>query len=171
MLWFQEEGVAEEFLRGRERLVVDKLFRGGVDVGTMFDRSSAAEPRTLAANPFLGIDDLDPGGELLGTEAERRHYADTFARTGYRGGINWYRNIDANAARHPEIGTARIDVPTLMLCAELDPALPPSLAAGMGELCGDLETHVIEGAGHWVQQERPDEVNRLLVDWLVRRFA
>jgi pimeloyl-ACP methyl ester carboxylesterase len=49
-------------------------------------------------------------------------------------------------------------------------ALPPRMAAGMPALCSDLEMHNIERAGHWVQQEFPDEVNRTLVDWLTRRF-
>ena len=58
-----------------------------------------------------------------------------------------------------------------MLCAEWDPALSPALAANMPNVCTDLEMHTIERAGHWVQQECPDQLNALLVDWLVRRFG
>ena len=79
--------------------------------------------------------------------------------------------IDANAAAFPELGTVPLDLPALMLCAEWDPALRPELAAGMPSLCSDLEMHVVDGAGHWVQQEDPSTVNRLLVDWLLRRFG
>ncbi len=57
-----------------------------------------------------------------------------------------------------------------MLCAEWDPALPPSMAADMPERCSDLEMHIIEQAGHFVQLERPEAVSTLLVDWLTRRF-
>ena len=64
-----------------------------------------------------------------------------------------------------------LDVPSLMLCAEWDPALPPALAASMGERCADLQMHTIARAGHWVQQEYPEELNDLLIDWLSRRFA
>ena len=59
-----------------------------------------------------------------------------------------------------------LDLPSLMICAEWDPALPPALAANMPNQCGDLEMHTIARAGHWVQQERPDEVNRALLDFL-----
>jgi pimeloyl-ACP methyl ester carboxylesterase len=58
-----------------------------------------------------------------------------------------------------------------MICAEWDPALPPALAATMPERCSDLELHVVPKAGHWVQNESPEEVNDLLVDWLTRRFG
>jgi pimeloyl-ACP methyl ester carboxylesterase len=56
-----------------------------------------------------------------------------------------------------------------MVTAEWDVALPPEMAAGMPSLCSDLETHMIEGCGHWTQQEKPDELNRIMVDWLSRR--
>ena len=46
-----------------------------------------------------------------------------------------------------------------MLCAEWDPALAPALAANMAERCSDLEMHTIPKAGHWVQQECPEELN------------
>ena len=94
-----------------------------------------------------------------------------FERTGFRGGINWYRNIDANAADHPQIGKTDPGVPCLMICAEWDPALPPALAAGMDGRIADLEMHTIPKAGHWVQQECPDQLNVILVDWLTRRFG
>ena len=65
----------------------------------------------------------------------------------------------------------RIDgVPCLMVSADRDDVLTPAQAVGMDEVIGDLETVVLNGVGHWTQQERPEEVNRLLTDWLDRRF-
>src|SRR2546428_690317 len=61
-------------------------------------------------------------------------------------------------------------LPCLMITAEWDFALPPELAAGMPALCSDLEMHLIRECGHWTQQERPEELNLLMTDWLVRRF-
>ena len=122
-------------------------------------------------NPFRDLEGLERVGEPIVTEDELSVYADTFGRTGFRGGVNWYRNIDANAAAHPEVGTRPLELPTLMICAEWDPALRPEMAAGMPDLCADLELHTVAKAGHWVQQESPEEVNDLLVDWLVRRFG
>lgn len=170
MLWFQEPGVAESYLDPRARLVFEKLTVGGVDPAKL---AAAGTERKAGStfNPFLGLEDLpELGGPLL-SEEELEVYASTFRRTGFRGGINWYRNIDRNLAEHPEVGSRPLDLPTLMICAEWDPALPPALAATMGERCSDLEMHTIAKAGHWVQQEYPEEVNDLLIDWLSRRFA
>lgn len=167
ILWFQEPGVAEGAIDPRARLVFEKLMVGGVDPATV--RASAGGRRDM--NPFRDLDNLATHGEPI-TDAESiDHYAAVFERTGFRGGINWYRNIDANIRALPEIGSEVLDIPALMICAEWDPALPPALAAGMPNVCTDLETHTISGAGHWVQQEYPDEVNALLVDWLQRRFG
>ena len=105
------------------------------------------------------------------TPAEREHYTAVFARTGFRGGINWYRNFDRNWETAPSIGAAPIALPCLMVTAEWDPALRPEMAGGMSALCPDLETVMIRGCGHWTQQEKADELNGILVDWLRRRFA
>lgn len=169
MLWFQEPGVAEAVLDGRARMVFEKLMRGGVDPTTFLDRVSTTGK--IDMNPFLRIEELDAAGEMVASPQEIDHYVAEFSRTGFRGGINWYRNIDANATEQPEIGKADPGVPCLMICAEWDPALPPVLAAGMGDRIADLEMHTIPRAGHWVQQECPDELNTILVDWLTRRFG
>ena len=169
MLWFQEPGVAEGVIDRTPRLVFEKLMRSGVDPAVLLERQSSEEGFDM--NPFRRLEELDSFGELIASEEVVDHYAAAFTETGFRGGINWYRNIDANAAAHPEIGREQLDLPTLMLCAEWDPALAPALAANMPNVCSDLEMHTIPKAGHWVQQECPDELNGLLVDWLARRFA
>lgn len=166
MLWFQEPGVAESVLDPRARTVFTKLLRGGVDPATF-----GPEVARVGANPFLHLDDLEPIGPGIVTEEDLEHYVTTFERTGFTGGLNWYRNIDANAAAFPQLGTTPLDLPTLVLTAEWDPALRPELAAGMPALCSDLEVHLVPRAGHWVQQEHPAEVNRRLLDWLLRRFG
>ncbi len=58
-----------------------------------------------------------------------------------------------------------------MVTAEWDAALRPEMAAGMPALCPDLEMHQIPRCGHWTQQEHPEGLNRLLVDWLTPRFG
>lgn len=174
MLWFQKPGVAEGVLDSRARHVFEKLMRGGVDPANFFKQfsgGSAGEGKRPSMNPFISIETIEPDGEMVATPDEIDRYVAEFDRTGFRGGINWYRNIDANGTAFPEVGKVVIDVPTLMICAEWDPALPPALAANMGNVCSDLEMHTIAKAGHWVQQESPDEVNALLVDWLTRRFG
>ncbi|MDH4017151.1 MAG: alpha/beta hydrolase, partial [Actinomycetota bacterium] len=109
-------------------------------------------------------------GEPLVPADEIAVYVEAFERSGFRGGVSWYRNFDRNWERHPQIGVEKIDVPTLMVTAEWDAALPPTMAAGMPALCNDLEMKQIAECGHWTMQEKPDELNALLVDWLQRRF-
>ena len=170
MLWFQEPGVAEAVIDRDPRLLFHKLSVGGIDPATLAEVGVARESGATF-NPFLDLASLPDLGEKLLNDEELDVYASTFETTGFRGGINWYRNVDENARRHPDLGVLQLDLPTLMLCAEWDPALPPALAADMGNRCSDLEMHTIPKAGHWVQDECPEELNDLLVDWLTRRFA
>jgi pimeloyl-ACP methyl ester carboxylesterase len=170
MLWFQEPEVPESVMDPQARLLFSKLMKGGIDPAVLLEQQMArAEGMDL--NPFRNLADLPDLGELVVSDEELDHYAEVFGRTGFRGGINWYRNMDANAATYPGAGVEQLSLPTLMIAAEWDPVLPPALAEGMGERCSDLEMEVVAKAGHWVQQEDPEEVNVLLVDWLTRRFG
>lgn len=170
MLWFQQPGVAEAVMDRRPRKLFETLMVGGVDPAVLMQRQ-IGRAEGMDFNPFRNLDDVPPLGEPIASPEEIDVYAGTFERTGFRGGINWYRNIDANAEHHPGVGTQPLSLPCLMICAEWDPALPPALAANMANLCSDLEMHTVAKAGHWVQQEEPEEVNALLVDWLERRFG
>ncbi len=169
MLWFQEPGVAEGVLDAQVALVFHKLLRGGIN--PMDALASFSRTGEVKMNPFIDLESLPELGVPVDSPESINHYIEVFERTGFRGGINWYRNIDANAAAYPQIGQQTIDVPSLMICAEWDMALPPALAAGMPAVCSDLEMHTIEAAGHWVPQEKPEQVNALLIDWLTRRFT
>lgn len=109
-------------------------------------------------------------GEVLLNQQELDTYVSAFRASGFTGGLNWYRNMSRNW-RHMEGLTERVDVPCLMISAANDVVLPPSLTEGMERFCPDLTKHVIENSGHWTQQEQPGEVNRLMIDWLGRRFS
>jgi pimeloyl-ACP methyl ester carboxylesterase len=108
------------------------------------------------------------GGEPLLTAAERDYYAAAYAGSGFTGAINWYRNWSHNWRRMEGVDPI-INIPTLFIGAEDDVLISPQHIAGMRSLVRDLEIHVLEGCGHWSQQERPDEVNRLIINWLVKR--
>ena len=58
-----------------------------------------------------------------------------------------------------------------MMTAELDAFVPPRLADGMERYFTDYERVDVKGAGHWLQQEKADEVNAVLLDWLARHFS
>jgi pimeloyl-ACP methyl ester carboxylesterase len=166
ILWFQEPGVAEGVMDPHPRLLFEVLMRRAVSPAEMMHRMAESGGDL---NPFRRLPEVPLHGDSLLTEEELDHYADTFGRTGLGGGVSWYRNFDRNWTLHPEIGTKQIDVPCLMVTAEWDFVLSPAMAADMSTRCSDLETVMIEKCGHWTQQEKPEELNRIIVDWLDRR--
>ncbi len=110
----------------------------------------------------------DPRETFL-TDDELEAFVSTFKRTGFTGGINWYRNFTRNWERSAAIPD-KVNVPSLMIMAEKDAVLPPSAADGMEAYVSDLEKTLIKGSGHWTQQEMPDAVNAAMIGWLDRRF-
>lgn len=167
---FQEPGVADAILR-RD---VEKTFR----LFFRADRMSAAEFAALPSDaPQRNFEllaalqaEVPADAELIVDDEDLRFYVDTYERTGFTGGINWYRNIDRNWRLTEDI-EQRIQVPCLYVGAEDDVVLPPSSADGMERWAPDLEKKVIPGCGHWTQQEKPDELDVILLDWLGRRFG
>ena len=84
----------------------------------------------------------------------------TFTRTGFHGGLSYYRNLDRNWERTAHVAERRITAPALFLTGERDPVRRFMPAAVMDGWVTDLRVNaVIEGAGHWVQQQAPDQVN------------
>ncbi len=138
--------------------------------GLSGDAADGAPAQTFALLKMLQAWDpkFDPRETFL-TPEETAFFVDSFQRTGFTGGINWYRNFTRNWERSAGI-VERVTVPSLMIMAELDAVLPPSAADGMEAYVSDLEKKLIEGSGHWTQQEKPDEVNRTILAWMDRRF-
>ena len=167
--WFQKDGVAEAYMDQHVRTIVAKIMRTAPPLEEVY--AVAFADGKLNMNPFLDVEDAPDLGEPLLSDREFEHYVAAFTRTGFRGGINWYRNIDNNASAHPEVGVAPLDLPCIMLMAERDPALRPEFAADMPERCSDLEMHIIEKAGHWVNREQTAEFNGYLIPWLKKHFA
>jgi|YelNatPaOPRAMG01_1025707.scaffolds.fasta_scaffold05683_10 pimeloyl-ACP methyl ester carboxylesterase len=168
ILWFQKPGVAESIMDSRARLIFDRLMRAPLEPAAMARRLMSGGKFEM--NPFRRIEEFRGESPSILSPEELDVYVSAYEKSGFRGGINWYRNIDRNIREHPEIGTTPLSLPCLMITAEWDVALPPRLAEGMKERCTDLETCNIERAGHWVQQEFPEQVNKAIVGWLSRRF-
>lgn len=96
-------------------------------------------------------------------------YVEAFERKGFDGPVNWYRNIDANHAALAFTRDARILQPAFFMTGEHDPvrAYPGRALERMAEFVPRLRPIQIEaGAGHWLQQERPDAVNAALIAFL-----
>jgi pimeloyl-ACP methyl ester carboxylesterase len=107
------------------------------------------------------------GEPLLSTD-ERDYYASAFDASGFTGAINWYRNWKHNWEVLEGVDHT-IDIPTLFIGAVDDLIIAPEHIEAMRPLVTDIEIHVLEHCGHWSQQEKPDEVNRLILEWLVQR--
>ena len=160
---FQRPGEADGALARDVRRVFTQLMRAGVPV----ERAQMVRADRNLVDAIFG-EDL-PGRPLLAPE-DLQVYVEAFERTGFTGGINWYRNMDRNWETTAALADARIDVPALMVTAEYDAVLRPELAEAMRGLVPDLEIVMIPGCGHWTQQEKPAELNRIMIDWLARRF-
>lgn len=166
ILWFQQPGSAETVLDQNVRAIFEKMMRRG----SAPDAGSGSLADLGDANPFRRIAELEPRGETLLTPEDVDTYARAFETSGFFGPVSWYRNIDRNQTIIPGIGTQVLELPCLQVCAAWDLAIPPAMAAGMPAVCKDLEMQTIEACGHWTQQEKPEELNRLMIDWLRRKF-
>jgi pimeloyl-ACP methyl ester carboxylesterase len=164
---FQEPGVADAQLARDPRRVFTQLMRRPVPLEEFAARAFGPDGKMRSLVDAVYGEDA-PGEPLLDAD-ELETYVRAFAKSGFTGGINWYRNLDRNWETTPGLVGARIEVPSLMVTAELDPVLRPEMAAQMASFVTDLETVMIPGSGHWTQQEKPDELNRVLIDWLERR--
>jgi pimeloyl-ACP methyl ester carboxylesterase len=105
-------------------------------------------------------------------DSELKVYSDEYRRTGFQGGLNWYRvRTSGRANGELEVFSGRtIDVPATFISGRSDWGIyqsPGAIEKMQKTACTRMkEIHLIEGAGHWVQQEKPDEVNRLLLGFL-----
>lgn len=110
-----------------------------------------------------------PGNDVL-TTAELDFYVSHYERTGFTPAINWYRNISRNWEAGLDVDQT-VRVPSLMIAAANDVVLRPSMMNEMDAYVMDLEKHVLDDTWHWTPEEKPDELNRLVISWLERRFA
>lgn len=114
----------------------------------------------IAANTWLPEDEL-------------RVYSGEFGRTGFQGGLQWYRSGGEGRAEMELFAGRTIDIPSAFIAGASDWGpyqRPGSLERMQGSACTDMRgVHFVEGAGHWVQQEQPEAVSRLLTAFLQQR--
>ncbi|WP_448317299.1 alpha/beta fold hydrolase, partial [Streptomyces sp. CO7] len=115
--------------------------------------------------------DRFPAGPLPGwlTEEDLDVYAGEFERTGLTGALNRYRSMDRDWEDLTPHHGAPITRPALFIGGTLDASttwMADAIDAYPTTLPALSASHLLDGCGHWVQQERPDEVNALLTDWL-----
>jgi len=172
-LYFQTPGVAEAELDADPLISLRRiLYSGSGDVPR--ENPGAASSGAGMVPRTGGFLTRMPDTEKLPpwlTEADLNYYADEFRQSGFRGGLNWYRNIDRNWELSAPYARAPITVPALYMAGELDlvVAFPR-----MREVIADLKRYIpllrdtvmLPGCGHWTQQERAAEVNQHLIAFL-----
>jgi pimeloyl-ACP methyl ester carboxylesterase len=177
-LYFQEPGVAEAELERDPRLTVRNMLYGASGEGAAAIRAAAASSGTATS---IGM--VPRGGGMLRgpgapatlpgwiSEADIDFYAGEFKRSGFRGGLNYYRNVDRNWELMAPFAGAAVTVPALHVAGDRDMVLA---APGTEQLLANMKHDVpalrsikmLSGCGHWTQQERPAEVNAAIIDFL-----
>ncbi|MGW0182324.1 alpha/beta fold hydrolase [Nocardia sp. NPDC003345] len=167
MLYFQQIGPADTELATDPATTIRRLL-SGLRTGAG-SREKAAMDRLTApgAEGFIErLPEPEADPDWI-TTAEIDHYITEFTRTGFTGGLNWYRNIDRNWEILADAPAPTIDVPALFLAGTADFALGTTPRRRIADIVtGPYREVMIDGAGHWVQQERPGEVNTALLEFL-----
>lgn len=168
MLYFQTPGVAEAELERDPRDTIRRVLYAGCG-----DLAPERGWRVASADRSRFLEGLEDPAMLPAwlTEADVDVYASEFRRTGFRGGLNWYRNLDRTWELMAPWAGAKVTVPALFAAGDRDMVITMTKAAldRMPETVPNLRTSVIlPGCGHWTQQERPAEVNALLLEFLAR---
>jgi pimeloyl-ACP methyl ester carboxylesterase len=146
IVWFQEYGVADAALASDVRRTLT--------TSRQWTAQWAEDDRVPRRPEWLSEEDLQV-------------YVEAFERTGFTGGINWYRNIDRNWELMAPVGERRVEQPALFITGELDPVRRFMPAEAMRDWVTDLRDEVVvPGAGHWIQQQDPEAVNASLLRFL-----
>jgi pimeloyl-ACP methyl ester carboxylesterase len=166
MVYFQQPGVAEAEFEADTRKTLRTIYfviSGDAPESLRFIK------KTSKAKFLDGLNDPERFPSWL-TDEDLDYYVAQFKRTGFRGPLNWYRNIDRNIELTPQLETAKIEQPSFFIAGKKDPVL----SFGRGRWVSQMDKSVtdmrgkvfIDGAGHWVQMERPPEVNEALLGFL-----
>ncbi len=166
VLMFQSGKAADQAMDRDPRGTLRASYRKNLMTNAAWDK---LEPE-VANMEYYGqpLPEVLPGKDVL-TDSELDFYSGEFAQTGFTPAINWYRNLSRNWRAGLAVDQT-IRVPSLMLSAEHDVVLRPSMVDGMKDVVPDLERHVVQDCWHWLPEEKPEELNRLALSWLRRRF-
>jgi pimeloyl-ACP methyl ester carboxylesterase len=164
ILYFQQPGVAEAEFDADPRGILSRLY---LSPDSPREAPLLTDPKMAAGGwiPRLGA---PKGLPPWLTRQDLDFYVREFSRSGFRGGINYYRNFHRNWETTPHLADAKVKGPVIFLAGEKDVVIAGATAERLSQqmraACEDFRgVTLYPGAGHWIQQERPAEVNRALV--------
>ncbi|MFF3949493.1 alpha/beta fold hydrolase [Streptomyces sp. NPDC001902] len=165
--YFQQPGRAEAEIEPDVRGWLAGFY-AALSAGTM-PAPGQPDPHFVSAGGTLR--DRFPADRLPSwlTEADLDHYAGEFERTGLTGALNRYRNMDRDWEDLVQFNGVPLTQPSLFIGGTLDASttwLSDAIDAYPTTLPGLVSSHLLDDCGHWLQQERPQEVNHLLTNWL-----
>lgn len=165
LCYFQEPGVAEAELERDVRTTLRKVLTGTLDPEHRDDPL-----RVRPGGGFLGPRRAPERLPAWLTEADLDVFVTAYQRTGFRGGLSWYRNLSRNWELTAPWHGAKITQPALFIAGSRDPVNAgrrgEQALANMRVMVPGVRVQIFEGAGHWIQQERPREVNDALIAFL-----
>jgi pimeloyl-ACP methyl ester carboxylesterase len=170
-LYFQEPGVAEAELERDVRQTFLKVLGAGSDLGARDGPVSGPVGMVPRRGGLLGDRPTPASLPTWLKEPDIDFYASEFKRTGFRGGLNWYRNIDKNWELLAPFAGAKVTVPALYMAGDRDLVVSfPGMDRVIANLANDVprlrSKFILPGCGHWTQQERASEVNTAMIDFL-----
>lgn len=172
-LYFQEVGVAEAELEQDVDATLRKIFFGAArDAGPRRVGDGTPNPFGMVSreNGLLAALPMPTALPHWLTEQDIAKFASAFQTSGFRGGLNYYRNLDRNWYLQRSLAGCKVEVPALYMTGEEDPGLSipgmREMIAAMPALVPRLRTPIfIPDCGHWAQQEKPDEVSHALIEF------
>ena len=170
-IYFQAPGVAEAEFERDVPTTLRKLLYGHFDNMSGDVSLNRENPMVIPEGKGF-LDSLAVPGQLPDwlREEDIAHFTGEYQRTGFRGGLNLYRNIDRNWELTGAWHNAQIRQPALFIAGTRDPVIAGARGAAaveqMSQAVPNLRKVMIEGAGHWVQQERSAEVNAAVLEFL-----
>lgn len=161
---FQDSEEADRVFADDPRRFINRMMRKNQLTRAQFD---ALPPQHKVVSLLRQTLSDHGSGDALLTDEELDYYTAGFSRSGFTGPINWYRNWSHNWEQLDGVDPV-IGIPTLFIGAENDVLIGLHHIESMKPLVTNLRIHMLE-CGHWTQQEKPHEVNELLVDWLANQ--
>jgi pimeloyl-ACP methyl ester carboxylesterase len=159
---FQQSDEADKALAADPAHFFDVMMRKNQITRAGFDQ---LPPQMKVLSLLKTMARKESGGKPLLSDEERSYFVSAFTQSGFTNPINWYRNWTSNWKALEGVDQL-IDVPTLFIGAADDVVIAPQQIEAMKPWVNDLTIEMLEPCGHWTQQERPDDVNRLMIDWL-----